>query len=63
MAITKDKAGFYEEGGYDQKVSQFEITCTCMWTTMEMSRFKENPKERKDCKHIKALREKLDDAS
>jgi hypothetical protein len=51
---------WFEEMGYDQQVKDSgEITCTCRWTTMEISRFPKDFKKRKDCKHIKSVREKL----
>jgi len=50
---------FKEVGGYEQMIISEgktikEITCTCMWTTMEISRHKEY-KDRKPCKHIKEI--------
>lgn len=48
---------YHKINGYEQSVSDNEITCTCMWTTMEMSRYPKNPEKRKDCKHIKQIRE------
>lgn len=51
---------WYEIGGYLQKVWESgEITCTCMWATMEISRFPKDFKKRRDCKHIKEVRKKL----
>lgn len=59
MEKQHTKNEWNEIGGYDQKVTIIdgeikEITCTCMWTTMEMSRFKEY-KHRRPCKHIKEI--------
>jgi len=48
---------WFSVGGYTQRVTQKEITCTCKWTTLEISRFPKHPGFRKDCKHIKQIRE------
>ena len=50
---------WFEVGDYLQRVTKKEITCTCKWTTMEMSRYPKHPEFRKDCKHIKEVRIKL----
>lgn len=52
---------WFEEGGYDQQVKDSgEITCTCMWTTMEMGRYPKDWKSRRLCKHIKAVKVKIE---
>lgn len=43
---------WYEVGGYDQKVTDEEITCTCKWGTLHPSHYKEGEKV---CKHIKEI--------
>ena len=48
-----------EVGGYDQRIIEvdgiiIDVTCTCMWTTMEMSRHQDF-KDRRLCKHIKEI--------
>jgi len=50
---------WFNVGKYEQKSSKNEITCTCIWTTMEMSRYPKHPEQRKDCKHIKEVRVKI----
>ena len=51
---------FFNIGGYIQKVwDSGEITCTCMWGTIQLSKYPDNPELRKDCKHIKKVREIL----
>ena len=48
---------FFEVAGYIQRVTEKgEITCTCMWSTLELSRHPKNPEKRKDCKHIKMIK-------
>jgi hypothetical protein len=54
------QAEYNEIGGYDQRITRnkekiIEITCTCMWSTMEMSRHPNDYKTRRPCKHIKEL--------
>jgi len=46
---------FREIDGYNQIIYENgEITCDCMWSTMELSR--KEYKDRIPCKHIKKLR-------
>ena len=51
---------FKEVGGYGQTIVREEniikeITCTCMHTTMEISRHPKDYKLRKSCRHIKEI--------
>ena len=50
---------WFEVGEYIQKATKKEITCTCIWSTFELSRYPKQPELRKDCKHIKEVRIKL----
>lgn len=42
---------------YDEHYEIKDVSCTCRWTTMEMSRFKDW-KKRILCKHIKKILQK-----
>lgn len=49
---------YTDKGGYTQRIVTVngkikDITCTCMWTTMEMSR--KEYKDRKPCRHIREI--------
>lgn len=48
---------FFKVGNYEQSYDLLtkEITCTCMHTTMEISRYPNDYKKRSSCKHIKQL--------
>ena len=50
---------FYEEGNHVQMEKDGIFTCTCMWGTIQLGRYPKNPELRKDCKHVKAIKEKL----
>lgn len=51
-------ARWFEVGGYDQKVTKTEITCTCQWGSLYPYHYEEGEKV---CKHIKKVMEILKD--
>ena len=48
-------------GGYEQRIGQEEITCTCMWETLQIEKYPDEPGMRKDCKHIKRIKQAIND--
>lgn len=52
MKEIKKETMWYEVGGYDQKVTDKEITCTCIFGSLYPYNYKDG---KNICKHIKEL--------